>query len=278
MNMIVSPSTPVLHPWLPQSFEQVMVFAEQLANSGLVPVTYRNKPSDCLVAMQFGASLGLHPLQAIQNIAVINGRPCLWGDAALALVRASGVCESIIETHDGDTAICTVKRRGETPQRRTFSQADAQRAGLLNKAGPWRDYPARMRQLRARGFALRDVFPDVLSGLSIAEEVRDTQIIETSPAVSMITSNATPVSQPALTEIIESDSEPPLLPQLPQKKLEAYLPTWQRCKNKDADHFITLMQSKYRLSDAQKAQIHKALAIKTEDAKPETVVAEALEK
>jgi hypothetical protein len=34
-------------------------------------------------------------------------------------------------------------------------------------------YPKRMRQMRARAFALRDVFPDVLRGLPVAEEVMD---------------------------------------------------------------------------------------------------------
>ena len=51
---------------------------------------------------------------------------------------------------------------------------DAKAAGLLGKQGPWTQYPKRMRQMRARAFAVRDVFPDVLKGLPVAEEVMDT--------------------------------------------------------------------------------------------------------
>jgi hypothetical protein len=54
-----------------------------------------------------------------------------------------------------------------------FSVEDAKRAGLWGKQGPWSAYPKRMMQMRARGFALRDAFPDVLKGLITAEEAQD---------------------------------------------------------------------------------------------------------
>jgi hypothetical protein len=116
-------------------------------------------------------------MQALQNIAVINGRPSIWGDAALALVRGSAVCDDVIETIDGSgdqrTATCVAKRVGKEPVPRTFSVADAKKANLWGKAGPWQQYPDRMLQQRARGFALRDAFPDVLRGVITAEEAQD---------------------------------------------------------------------------------------------------------
>lgn len=157
----------------PQTFEQAIQFSKYMAASDLVPKDYRNKPENCFIAMQWGAEIGLKPMQALQNIAAINGRPALWGDAMIALVRSSPLCEYIIETDDGQTATCRLKRRGEEEQSRTFSIADAERAGLARKQGPWTTNPRRMRQLRARAFALRDVFPDVLRGIPMAEEVMD---------------------------------------------------------------------------------------------------------
>ena len=64
-------------------------------------------------------------------------------------------------------------RRGQPPERRTFSVADAKRAKLWFKAGPWTTYPDRMPQMRARGFAIRDTFPDALRGVITAEEAQD---------------------------------------------------------------------------------------------------------
>jgi hypothetical protein len=157
----------------PQTFEQALTFADYLADSDMVPKDFKGKPGNCLIAMQWGAELGLKPLQALQNLAIINGRPSLWGDAVIALVRGSPLCEYVNEEDDGTQAICRVKRRGEPEQVRTFSVQDARDAGLQGKSGPWTQYPKRMRQMRARAFALRDVFPDVLRGMPVAEELMD---------------------------------------------------------------------------------------------------------
>jgi hypothetical protein len=157
----------------PQTFEQALTFAGYLADSDMVPKDFKGKPGNCLVAIQWGMEIGLKPLQAMQNIAVINGRPSLWGDAVIALVRSSPVCEWVIETQTDTVATCRVKRKGEPEQERTFSLDDAKAAGLLGKAGPWTQFRKRMMQMRARAFAMRDVFPDVLKGLPVAEEVMD---------------------------------------------------------------------------------------------------------
>lgn len=157
----------------PQTFDQALTFSQYLADSDLVPKDFKGKPGNCLIAMQWGSELGLKPLQSLQNLAVINGRPALWGDAVIALVMASPVCEYVTEDDDGETAFCRVKRKGAPEQVRSFSMDDARKAGLAGKQGPWTQYPKRMRQMRARAFALRDVFPDVLRGMPIAEELQD---------------------------------------------------------------------------------------------------------
>lgn len=162
----------------PQSFEQIMQFAQMAARSALVPKDYYGKPENIALAVQMGSEVGLPPMQALQNIACINGRPAIWGDAMLGLVKASGLMQDIQERFEGEgdtlTAVCTVHRYGNSPVTWRFSIDDAKRAGLLGKPGPWTQYRQRMLQMRARGFALRDAFPDVLKGLISAEEAQDT--------------------------------------------------------------------------------------------------------
>lgn len=164
------------------SMADYAAFGKMAANSKFVPKDFMGRPEDCALAAQFGAEIGLGPMQALQSIAVVNGRPTVWGDAALALVRSSPACGGVVEGIEGDgeqrRGFCEVTRKGEPPQRRTFSVADAKRARLWGKTGPWTDYPDRMLQLRARGFALRDVFPDVLRGLVTAEEAQDYRVVE----------------------------------------------------------------------------------------------------
>lgn len=155
-----------------------MKFGEMIANSDFAPKDFRGKPASCVLAIQAGAEIGLSPMQSMQSIAVVNGRPSIYGDAALAVAKASPVCEYVTETIEGDgdqmVAICTAKRRGyPAPTVSRFSVADAKRAGLWGKSGPWSQYSRRMLQMRARGFALRDCFPDVLRGLVTAEEAQD---------------------------------------------------------------------------------------------------------
>lgn len=162
----------------PATLTEAIQFSDMLANSSMVPKAYQGKPQDILVCVQWGYEMGLAPMQALQNIAVINGKPSVYGDAMMALVQASSVCEDIEEFFEGEgtpnpVAVCVAKRRGRKPVTARFSVEDAKRAGLWGKGGPWSAYPKRMMQMRARGFALRDAFPDVLKGLITAEEAQD---------------------------------------------------------------------------------------------------------
>lgn len=239
----------------PQTFEQALTFSNYLAESDLVPKDFKGKPGNCLIAMQWGAELGLKPLQALSNIAVINGRAALWGDAVIALVRSSPLCEYVIEEDDGKVATCKVKRRGEQEQVRQFSMVDAQAAGLAGKQGPWSQYPKRMRQMRARAFALRDVFPDVLRGMPVAEEVMDTPAKEMGPADVVGTEAAQQVTA-------RPEPQP-----YPQEQFDANLPTWRtviESGRKTPEALIAMASTKGVLSDAQKAAIHKLAPIEAE--------------
>lgn len=162
----------------PQTVSEAMEFSKMLADSSMVPKAFQGRPGDIMVCVQWGAELGLAPLQAMQNISVINGKPSVWGDALIAMVQASPVCEGVEEYFENEgtpnpIAVCIAHRKNRKPVTAKFSVEDAKRAGLWNKQGPWTQYPKRMLQMRARGFALRDAFPDVLKGMITVEEAQD---------------------------------------------------------------------------------------------------------
>lgn len=163
-----------------KSIEEAIRFATCVAQSGLAPKGFE-KVEAIVIAVQMGAEIGLSPMAALQNVAVINGKPGIYGDAALAVVRGSGLCESYSQdvAGEGDAKMATVitKRKGAAePIVSTFSVADAKRAALWGKAGPWTQYPQRMLMWRARGFNLRDNFGDVLKGMKTVEELQDTSM------------------------------------------------------------------------------------------------------
>lgn len=162
---------------VPTDMDSCYRLAKAVCMAGMAPRGL-DTPEKAMVAIMHGLECGLTPMAALQRIAVVNGRPVIWGDGAIGLVRGSGLCEFIDETIEGEgdnrVAICETKRRGETRSViRSFSVADAKKARLWGKQGPWQDYPERMLQMRARAFALRDGFADVLGGIYIKEEVED---------------------------------------------------------------------------------------------------------
>jgi hypothetical protein len=189
---VVATPVPARMGVAPSSVEEGWRLATMMAKSELVPKNFRGKAEDIIVAIQMGAEIGLPPMQALQSIAVINGRPSVWGDGFLALIMASAAYADHDEYYevdgqrrDGLTAedikkdttagVCTFIRRGKaSPITRRFTIAQAKKAGLLGKEGPWQSYPDRMLAMRARSWAGRDGFPDVLRGISTTEEALDT--------------------------------------------------------------------------------------------------------
>jgi len=161
----------------PRNLTEAMEYAKIIASSDMVPKDYIGKPGNVLVAVQTGAEVGLKPMQSLQGIAVINGRPAIWGDAMWALVVSHPEFEGFRDENTDTQSTVWLKRRNQGEIMRSFSLDDAKKAGLMGKQGPWSTNPKRMMQMRARAFAARDVFPDALKGIKSVEEVRDYQEI-----------------------------------------------------------------------------------------------------
>jgi len=231
----------------PQSLDEAMRLASMLAHSNMVPKAYQGKEQDTLVAMMMGSELGLNPIQSLQNIAVINGKPAIYGDALLALVQSNPRFGGHEESFDDAnmTATCTVWRKGDgNAHTVTFSQADAEKAQLWGKQGPWQTYPKRMLMWRARGYALRDKFADALGGLITVEEARD--IPEER--------DVTPRHDPPATKS---------LPHYPAESFDANFSKWQsaiEAGKRTPDQIIAMVESKAALTGEQKQKIREVTA------------------
>ena len=157
---------------VPQTLDDVYRLASAIAQSGLAPQQMKT-PEALTVAILTGLELGLPPMFAINKIAVINGRPTLWGDAIPGILWSRGfkLDEDIGGDGDKRAAVCVVTRPDGSRIKREFSIADAKAAKLWGKPGPWTQFPDRMLSMRARSFAARDGAADVLGGLYVAEEI-----------------------------------------------------------------------------------------------------------
>lgn len=229
----------------PTTLDEAMKFSQMICVSSFCPNDFKGKAGDVLVAVQMGGEIGLPAMQALQNIAVINGRPCVWGDALPALAKAHPLYESMDETFDNNTmtATCTIKRRGEKAQTVIFSREDAATAKLWGKAGPWTNYPKRMLAMRARAWAIRNVFPDALKGINVAEEVQDFHMKDMG--------NVNVTDSPAT-------NEPEQTLMYPEDDFNKNLKTWLsliESGKKSAIDIIATVESKGALTDKQKSQI-----------------------
>jgi hypothetical protein len=171
------------------TLEDMFRFSRAVCASNLAPKSFQT-PEQVMLAIQTGAELGFSPMQALQNIAVINGKVSVYGPATLAICMNQPGFEDIDEFFlvDGARAdeeevtpaitankeVCAVsviKPRNREPVRRTFSVSDAKVAGLWKKAGPWSQYPKDMLRYKARHRAENDAFPNALKGLPLAQDL-----------------------------------------------------------------------------------------------------------
>jgi len=220
-----------------KTLDDLVRFADLISKSAFVPQALQGKPGDVVAAIAYGLELGLTPMAALQNIAVINGKPSVYGDMQLALVLNDPDCEYVEEREPDDVkelkeARCEAKRRGKKPIVRTFSMADAETAGLLDKGGPWKLYPHRMLQMRARSWCLRDAFPHTLKGLYSQEEAHDIAPIDVTPALpratlpTPVTADVPPaIPQPSRPEPPNPPVAPPAAPRLTNAQVDAAITT-----------------------------------------------------
>lgn len=164
-----------------RTMAEMWQFAGICWESRITPETLKNKEA-VFIALQSGLECGLTPMQSIQNIYVVNGKPCLYGSVLIALCRTKGdwieaaYSERIVGEGESRRGIVTVQRVGGSLMEKSFSVADARKAGLIGGEKTrdiWVKYTDDMLLNRARSRALKSVFSHHLHGIAIAEEQQD---------------------------------------------------------------------------------------------------------
>ena len=208
---------------VPTTHEEASSLVESMFRADMVPNSYEVKVGGrvdekktmarMMIGMLKGLEIGLPPVTALSTICVVNNRPCLWGDGAVALVQQRGLVDKVETFYEGEpgqddyTSVYRIWRKGQDkPYEGRFSIAQAKRARLLGKIGPWQSYPERMLFNRARAFALRDGFSDCLMGVGIAEEVADIPVQDTGEKLDMSFLDDNPEA-PAITHQPEETDE-----------------------------------------------------------------------
>lgn len=200
------------------SMDDLWRFATMVHKSSFAP-NGMDSVEKIAIAVEYGMELGIAPMQALQGMYVVNGRPSVYGDLFLAICKSDARWDEnrFREWFTGEpyrddyTAHCQMARLGVgNPHVESYSVADAKKGGLWERSGPWKQHPKRMLKMRARTFCGRDTFPERLRGLTTVEEAQDiidVEVRDASPAIAMPRRiEQSPAPQPAAQS---QPSDPP---------------------------------------------------------------------
>ena len=213
----------VVDGWV-QMLPAVGDLAVKIASTEFVPTQLRGKPAAVAAAILAGRELGLAPLQSLQHVAIVQGRPSLSAEMCRALVVAAG---HEIFFPERTTTRCVIRGRRRGQQEWTevaFSMDDARRARLDAKDN-WKHYPRRMLDARATSELCHLIFPDVVGGIAVTEEaeddrpaIADGEVVVVEPPRRTAQRRTLPKTRPAAADPIPpppADPTPENLPPLP---------------------------------------------------------------
>lgn len=165
-----------------------------LAASDLVPDNYKNKPANCLIALDLSNRMKVSPLMVMQNLYVVKGKPAWSGSYCISAVNNSGFYSPLefIRILDdkgevkGYYAQATDLRTGRVCEGSPVTWDMVKGEGWYDKLGSkWKTMPDQMFRYRAASFFVRAFCPEILNGIQEVGEVQDVNgyDVKTEPTV-----------------------------------------------------------------------------------------------
>lgn len=143
--------------------------AQKIAGTPFVPAAFRGKPESVYAAVLYGEELGIGPMQSLNSIHVIEGKPSIAPELMRALVMKAGHRIDVKVAMNDEVVL--YGRRVDSGSEATvrWTMKDAQLAGLAGR-GAWKTYPRAMLLARATSELCRMLFADIIAGLSYTPE------------------------------------------------------------------------------------------------------------
>jgi len=157
-----------------ENYQVMEIQAKNFVASKFLPEHIKT-PEQAIAIMTMGRELNIPPWQAINGINVIKGKPTVAPQLMLAMIERSGQLEDIKINGDVECCLVTMKRNGRSSHKEVFSIQDAEKLGLSSKHN-WKAQPATMLKWRAVAACARVVFPDVIGGMYIPDEMENSSV------------------------------------------------------------------------------------------------------
>ncbi|CPR33992.1 Uncharacterised protein [Mycobacteroides abscessus] len=152
-----------------EAMHNAKVLGDALADTELVPETYRGKPGNAGAAILFGAELGLNPIQSLQQIFVVKGKPAIYARTAVALLKGHGIVVQTLETSDTSVTVTATDPRTGQVETSTWDIGRATTAKYTSNALYTTD-PQAMLYAKAAMEVCRKIAPDILLGIPYSRE------------------------------------------------------------------------------------------------------------
>lgn len=179
-----APATGAISIWTDQKvYKTAIQQAQILAKSDLVPEqTYKGKPANCLIALDLAYRMNMSPLNVMQNLYIVKGKPGWSGQFCISAVNSCGRFSPLefVQMVDeagkitGYYAQATSLSTGKICTGSPVTWAMVKGEGWDAKPGSkWKTMPDQMFRYRCAAFFARTFAPEILNGLQTVEELKD---------------------------------------------------------------------------------------------------------
>lgn len=179
-----------------ENFKNAMAMATQLSKSDMIPATYKNKPENCIIALELSNRLKLSPFLVMQNMYIVQGKPAWSSSFIISCINGSGRFTGPLkfEMDPGKTkcrAWAVEKASGEKLVGPLITMDMAQAEGWLGKNGSkWKTMPELMLRYRAAAFFGRLYCPEIINGMMTDDEVQDIRPLDESDVTDVFAEDA----------------------------------------------------------------------------------------
>lgn len=194
-----------------ENLQQKLQMCKLFRESGFAPASFKSDGA-VLAAILYGQELGFTPIQSLQSVDVIQGKPTLSAQGIKAKIIAEG---GVIRELEWTDKVCRIEGdRAGNKVITEYSIEEAVKAGLAGKDN-WRRMPKDMLYARCISRYGRNHWADKLKGVYGAEEMRDAVIVKDpeggeggSGAPAVIVADALPAPEASQSEAMPEGVTP----------------------------------------------------------------------
>ncbi len=170
-----------------ESFNTGYTMAKVLAESTIVPPTFKGNIGNAMIAIDMAQRMHTNPLMVMQNLYLVYNQPAWSAKFLVACINASGMFATPLRykfvgergQDDWGCYAYAIDKQGEVLKGSTVTMSIARASGWLTKKDSmWQREPEQMLRYRAATRFQTAYCPEISCGLATKEDLEDAQFTE----------------------------------------------------------------------------------------------------